>query len=82
MRLAWAGFSQSAKKRLLVVWLIAAGLLAVYGGAVRPGRAFRGIAMERTSALAAIETILSVAEGNWSESQLAAWIRNHTKRER
>jgi death-on-curing protein len=30
----------------------------------------------------AVETILGVAEGNLSESQLAAWIRNHTKRER
>ena len=30
----------------------------------------------------AVETILSVAEGTLTESQLAVWIRNHTKRER
>jgi death on curing protein len=30
----------------------------------------------------AVETVLSVAEGNLSESQLAAWIRRHSKRER
>jgi hypothetical protein len=29
-------------------------LAAVYGGVIRPSRAFRGIAMEKTTALAAI----------------------------
>lgn len=32
--------------------------------------------------IGAVETILMVAEGNLSESQLAVWIRKHTKRER
>jgi len=35
--------------------LIAAAFVAIYGGAIRPMRAFRGIAMEKTTALAAIE---------------------------
>jgi death on curing protein len=30
----------------------------------------------------AVETILNVAEGNFSELQLAVWIRKHMKRER
>lgn len=30
----------------------------------------------------AVETILSVADGRLSESQLAGWIRSHTKRQR
>lgn len=36
-------------------WLIVAVWSAVYSGVVRPSRAFRGFAMQKTSALAAIE---------------------------
>ena len=47
----WLG----GRKWLKTGWLIAAFLVAVYGGVIRPSRAFRGIAMEKTTALAAIE---------------------------
>jgi hypothetical protein len=47
----WLG----GRKWLKTGWLIAAFLVAVYGGVIRPSRAFRGIAMQKTAALAAIE---------------------------
>jgi hypothetical protein len=55
MKIAWGAFWLGSRKWLRTGWLITAVLLAVYGGVIRPSRAFRGIAMERTTALAAIE---------------------------
>jgi Domain of unknown function (DUF4349) len=55
MKITWGTFWQHSRKWLKTGWLLTAVLVAVYGGIIRPSRAFRGIAMERTSALAAIE---------------------------
>jgi len=55
MKITWGTFWQHSRKWLETGWLLTAVLVAVYGGIIRPSRAFRGIAMERTSALAAIE---------------------------
>ncbi|HYL16541.1 MAG TPA: DUF4349 domain-containing protein [Terriglobales bacterium] len=55
MEKSWNAFWQDRRKWLKTGWLITAVLLAVYGGVIRPLRAFRGIAMEKTTALAAIE---------------------------
>ena len=55
MKIAWGAFWLRSRKWLKTGWLITAVLVAVYGGVIRPSRAFRGIAMEKTTALAAIE---------------------------
>jgi len=55
MKITWGTFWLGSRKWLETGWLITAFLVAVYGGVIRPSRAFRGIAMERTTALAAIE---------------------------
>ena len=55
MKIPWAALGPRSRGWLKTVWLIAAVLVAIYGGVIRPSRAFRGIAMEKTSALAAIE---------------------------
>lgn len=55
MKISWGTFWPRTRKWLRTGWLVTAVLVAVYGGVIRPSRAFRGIAMERTSAFAAIE---------------------------
>jgi hypothetical protein len=55
MEIDWHAFLARQRKWLKTAWLITAVLVAVYGGVIRPSHAFRGIAMERTTALAAIE---------------------------
>jgi hypothetical protein len=55
MKIAWRAFWPDSRKWLKTGWLITAVLVAVYAGVIRPSRAFRGIAMEKTSGLAAIE---------------------------
>lgn len=55
MEKGWHALWQDRRKWLKTGWLITAVLFAVYGGVIRPSRAFRGIAMEKTTALAAIE---------------------------
>jgi len=55
MKIVWETLWQNNRKWLKVGLLFAAGMTALYGGAIRPMRAFRGIAMEKTTALAAIE---------------------------
>jgi hypothetical protein len=55
MKITWGAFWLRSRKWLKTGWLVTAVLIAVYGGFIRPSRAFRGIAMEKTTALAAIE---------------------------
>jgi len=55
MKITWGTFWLHSRKWLKTGWLLTAVLVAVYGGVIRPSRAFRGIAMEKTTALAAIE---------------------------
>ncbi len=55
MKTTWGTFWLGSRKWLKTGWLVTAFLIAVYGGVIRPSRAFRGIAMEKTTALAAIE---------------------------
>jgi hypothetical protein len=56
MRIDFWKFWQDSKKWLRTGWLILAVLFAVHSGVIRPMQAFRGIAMERTAGLAAIES--------------------------
>jgi len=51
----WHAFWQHMRKWLKTAWLMTAVLIAFYGGLIRPSRAFRGVAMQKTAALAAIE---------------------------
>jgi hypothetical protein len=55
MKIAWRAFWPACRKWLKTGGLITAVLVAVYCGVIRPSRAFRGIAMEKTTGLAAIE---------------------------
>jgi hypothetical protein len=55
MEIEWHAFWRNGSKWLKTGWLITAVLVAVYGGAIRPLRAFRGIAMQKATGLAAIE---------------------------
>ena len=55
MKITWGALWLRSRKWLKTGWLVTAVLVAVYGGVIRPSRAFRGIAMEKTTALAAIE---------------------------
>jgi len=55
MRISWGALWLRSRRWLKVGWLITAFLFAVYGGVIRPSQAFRGIAMQKTTALAAIE---------------------------
>jgi len=55
MKVHWHELLASQRKWLKTGWLITAVIVAVYGGLIRPSQAFRGVAMERTTALAAIE---------------------------
>lgn len=55
MRKVLQAFWHEGSKWIKTVWLIAAIVFAVYAGHIRPLRAFRGIAMQKDTALAAIE---------------------------
>ena len=59
MDIAWHTLCQRKpewlKRWLKTGWLIAAVLIAVHNGVIRPLRAFRGIALEKATGLAAIE---------------------------
>ena len=56
MRLDWQTLWQGFLKWLRAGWLILAVLFAVHSGVIRPVQALRGIAMERSTGLAAIES--------------------------
>ncbi len=55
MAIAWHPLWWKDRNWLKKMGLIAAGVAAIYYGAIQPRQAFRGVAMQRTSALAAIE---------------------------
>ena len=55
MEIVWGTFWLGSRKWLKTGWLIVAVLVAVHNGVIRPSRAFRGFAMQKTAALAAIE---------------------------
>lgn len=56
MKFRWGMAWLRCRKWLKIGSLVAAGWVAVYGGVIRPSQAFRGMAMEKTSGLAAIES--------------------------
>jgi len=56
MAINWPALWLKDRNWLKKVWLIAAGMGAIYYGAIDPSRDFRGVAEERTTALGAIET--------------------------
>jgi hypothetical protein len=45
MEITWGAFWLGSRKWLKTGWLITAVLVAVYGGVIRPSRAFRGVAI-------------------------------------
>jgi len=55
MVIAWPPLWWKDRSWLKKLWLIAAGSAAIYYGAIQPRQDFRGVAMQRASALAAIE---------------------------
>lgn len=55
MHIDWRAIRKGCLKWLKTGWLVLAVLLAVHSGVFRPMQAFRGIAMEGTAGLAAIE---------------------------
>ena len=55
MEIGWGALWLGSRKWLKTGSLITAVLVALYGGVIRPSHAFRGFAMQRTAALAAIE---------------------------
>jgi len=55
MDIVWGTFWLGSRKWLKTGWLIVAVLVAVHSGVIRPSRAFRGFAMQKGAALAAIE---------------------------
>jgi len=56
MKVFWGTAWLRSRKWLKVGWLITAVWVAVYCGVIQPSQAFRGIATERASGLAAIES--------------------------
>lgn len=56
MRFNWRTLWQGFLKWIRAGWLILVVLFAVHSGVIRPMQAFRGIAMERSTGLAAIES--------------------------
>ncbi len=55
MDIHWQVLLAGRQKWLKAAWLITALAVAVYGGAIRPSEAFRGIANSKATGLAAIE---------------------------
>jgi Domain of unknown function (DUF4349) len=55
MTIAWRPLWWKDRNWLKKLWLIAGGIAAIYYGAIHPRQDFRGVAMQRASALAAIE---------------------------
>lgn len=55
MAIAWPPLWWKDRNWLKKLLLIATGIAAIYYGAIQPRQAFRGVAMQRSSALAAIE---------------------------
>jgi hypothetical protein len=53
MQIPWGSFWQKSRKPLKTGWLITAGLIAVYIGAIEPREGARGISSERATGLAA-----------------------------
>ena len=47
MEITWGAFWLGSRKWLKTGWLITAVVVAVYGGVIRPSRAFRGVAMKK-----------------------------------
>jgi uncharacterized protein DUF4349 len=56
VEIAWRVLRQRSRSWLKTAWLIAAVLLAVHGGVIRPLQAFRGISQSKATGLAAIES--------------------------
>src|SRR5438477_8848366 len=53
MKIAWGRFSQKSGKQLRAGWLITAGVIAIYIGAIEPMNQVRGIATSKEAGLAA-----------------------------
>jgi hypothetical protein len=53
MQIPWGSLWQTSRKPLKTGWLITAGLIAVYIGAIQPRESERGIATERATGLSA-----------------------------
>lgn len=54
MEIVWGKFWQKSRTRLKAGWLITAGIVAIYIGAIEPINQVKGIAQERAAGLAAV----------------------------
>jgi cell division protein FtsL len=63
MQIAWGNFWQRSRKPLKTGWLIAAGLIALYIGAIQPRQRAQEIRAERETGLSASAGYSSPAEG-------------------
>jgi hypothetical protein len=72
MQIPFGAFWQMSRNRLRVCWLITAGLVAIYVGAIEPTNHVRGIATERAAGLAAGPEWQPVAL--WHETRLSAML--------
>src|SRR6266480_2279329 len=70
MEIPWGGFWQKSRNRLKAGWLITAGLVAIYVGAVEPMSRMKGISSSRANGLA--------ASADWQPS--AMWHQLRPKR--
>jgi hypothetical protein len=73
MEIPFGAFWQMSRNRLKAAWLITAGLVAIYVGAIEPMNQVRGIAAERAAGLAAGPEWQPVAL--WHETRLSAMLQ-------
>jgi hypothetical protein len=70
MNIVWRTLWQKSRKRLKTGWLITAGLVALYLGAVQPMNSMKGIATEKGTGLAAGSEWQPVSM--WHQTRLSA----------
>jgi hypothetical protein len=70
MKIPWGVFWQKSRSRLKAGWLITAGLIAIYVGAIEPMNQVRSIATEKAAGLAAVSEWQPVSM--WHQTRLSA----------
>src|SRR6266567_2609235 len=74
MKIRFGAFWQNSRNRLKAAWLIMAGLIAIYVGAVEPMNQARSIAAERSTGLAASSEWQPASM--WHQSRLSAMLQS------
>lgn len=70
MKIPWGAFWQKSRSRLKAGWLITAGLMAIYVGAIEPMNQVRSIATEKAAGLAAVAEWQPISM--WHQTRLSA----------